>query len=306
MPTLPPEQTIIRRIVARVHNPLVQSWLRIVVEQRGEVDVAQLIEILTGEHNIRQVYAALRVQTIAGLFELDLRPILLKAVQSSGEPALRAFSEAHGFGQLHLDTFVTEAVGAVDGVVAVAIKRIKAGGFTAVREQVARGFEAGRSPAQIARSLVDSIGLDARRAEEWERWLAKLADNSPDLTEKQLQALIDKEYRKRLRARADVIARTEIANASGEAQELIWRRAVKEGQLNPDAYVRVWRRLARQKFCKICSPLDHQRARLIRGYFVGADGKRYTRTPGHPNCLCGVALERWRAGDEKLPQLPAA
>lgn len=301
---LPPEQRLFRKVAGRYDDAVAAAFIAVSQAIRGDVSLEAVIAVLEefGASRPALLYGPLQIKTLAGTFEVDLRPIIERVLDVGGSLAAPLFTDSLGMAPLDMDAFRREAAIAAQEIGAVAIKRIAEGGRQAVKDAVARGFEEGLSASQVATSLVNSIGLDGRRAEAFEKWLKALGEDPPDWSEEELQRQIDLEYKRLLKERAKVVARTELANAAAEGQHVLWGRAVKEGKLNADTWVRVWLRTPRPKACPICDPLRGKRARLIGGYYVSSTGKRYERPPGHPNCQCGERLERAREGDQELPR----
>jgi len=296
---------LFRRIAGRYDDAVASAFIAVSQAIRGDVSLEAVVGVLEefGADWPGLLYGPLQIRTLAGTFEVDLRPVLERVLTAGGALAAPVFTEAWGMAALDMEAFRREARLAAEEIGALAIKRIAAAGRQAVKEAVARGFEEGLSASQVATSLVNSIGLDARRAEALEKWLRALGEDPPDWSEEELQRQIDLEYKRLLRERAKVVARTELANAAAQGQQILWERAIKEGKLNSETWVRVWLRTPRPKQCPICDPLRGKRARLIGGYYVSSTGKRYARPPGHPNCRCGERLERATQEDRNLPAL---
>lgn len=89
-------------------------------------------------------------------------------------------------------------------------------------------------------------------------------------------------YAKRLlRARASTIAATETQMALLEAQRLLWTQQQEDGDLSPYA-VRVWRVHKDERRCKICRPMNGQKASLK----AGSSYRGGLNPPTHPRCRC--------------------
>ena len=90
------------------------------------------------------------------------------------------------------------------------------------------------------------------------------------------------------KVRADMIARTEMADAFGEAaiQKLI-REEIEYKQLitSPDA-------------CEICSSIEDAGPVPVSEPFVDEDGEEYDRSPIHVNCRCATVGARAPEGDD--------
>lgn len=308
---LPPEQRIIRKITDKAVPLTAADFITAARKFLGSIDLEALTKILKGVADVaggspfalRDAlrYEAVEVDTLIGAFEIRLQPLMEKLLLRAGEVGVPVFAETLGVPALDLGTYRSRAVKAARELVGEAITLITHETRQAVREIVADGFAQGQTPRQIANRLAQTVGLDARRARGFETFLQDLQDDPPDLSEEQIQRLIDREYSRRLKSRGLAIARTETAAAAAAAQSAIWDTAIDEGKLQEQAYVRVWVRIPAAKPCPICGPLQKKRARIRGGYYVGAGGKRYYRPPGHTNCRCGEFLDRFGPGDEFLP-----
>ena len=90
-------------------------------------------------------------------------------------------------------------------------------------------------------------------------------------------------YTSRLRvARAQRIARTELAFATSEGQREAIRQAQREGLVGADV-MREWSAADDEVTCPVCGDLDGQQAPLGARFDGGVDDP-----PAHPNCRCVV------------------
>lgn len=301
---LPREQRIIRRYLGRAPSQIQELFLRAVEEQLGAISLEQISTAIATQEilpRIGQVYTFARIETLLGVFEVNLEPLLRKLISRAGELALPVFDEVMAFtSPTSLDLFRRLASVAAREIVAQQVTVIREQAREVIKRIVDEGFAELLSPQQIARRIVDVVGLDDRRAQALERFAANLRARPGDLTEAEVEHEIRLEFRRKLKSRAATIGRTETSIAASRAQRAIWDSAVAEGRLRPSRYVRVWMRVAGAQECPICGPLDGQRARLDGGYYV-ANGETYDAPPGHPNCICGEFLDDWRDGDADLP-----
>lgn len=144
----------------------------------------------------------------------------------------------------------------------------------AIRGVIARGIESGKSIPAIGRKVRDYVGLNVRQAEALDKYADELYERYSGMRGGMTQARrnrmdrqIRRESRKKLRYRADMIARTETS------------RAVNEGALQ--AYEEQGRRRVRFEAafdaCDTCISYDQEE------YMIG---DRPIDVPLHPNCRC--------------------
>lgn len=157
----------------------------------------------------------------------------------------------------------------------------------AIREEVARAFEQGLAPRDIARTLGDWAGLRRDQARTLDAFAASL--RAAGISGDPYDAKVAR-YAARLRKeRGMLIARTEVINAHGHGTEQSWETARASGLLGAELR-KVWiAAMGSERTCKICRDLDGRTA-AIGEPFVGA----YTSTEAptaHPQCRCAIGLE---------------
>lgn len=199
------------------------------------------------------------------------------------EPLRNDISKAAAVG--HFD--VTPEV--VDEVVDEAVGRLITGLSEQKRASVARMVGAAYrnewSEAELGRVLADMVGLDAVRVARVEAFRLGLVDAGvPRGLARDRARKVARSLR---RDRANIIARTELNNLIGEAKRRTWERAKEDGEI--DQYVvRIWHTHPDERRCKVCRPMNAQRAAIGRPYKRNG----LTGPPVHPNCRCWETLER--------------
>jgi hypothetical protein len=163
------------------------------------------------------------------------------------------------------------------------IQGITTEGEAALREAISRGIANGTHPTKLAREIRDMIGLTRQQAEQVERYRTRLEGEGrkPD----QVDRMVAKFAAKKLRQRAETIARTEVMRAQSEGRRLQWARLVAEGTLNPAEWEREWVTSRLEMVCKICAPFHGERAE-IGGSYTSRDGVVSVGPIQHPNCMC--------------------
>lgn len=136
---------------------------------------------------------------------------------------------------------------------------------TAIKELTAKGIREGQNPIKWSRELRKSIGLNVRQAKAYEKLRDELTNKG--LPQFQIDKKLATEYKKKIKYRGEMIARTESAAAYCEGEIETYKDAgITKVEFNPSAGA-----------CEICEPLR---------------GREYTLNdargviPVHPNCRC--------------------
>ena len=145
-----------------------------------------------------------------------------------------------------------------------------------IGEQIAKGFDEGEGPRQIARRLKMVTELDGPRANkllEYEKYL-KTTGKSP----KEIERLVAKEKARLLKERRETIARTEARIATSEAR--------KAEALVRGAKVKSWITTGDSRVSDECQANEAQGPIPIDKKFDGG----VDMPPQHPICRCSVAF----------------
>lgn len=295
---IPPEQRLIRTFTGRAEAPIRSIWITAAGLARAEIDIAGLEAFLSGARTatLGELRAVIRIDTMIGRLEMDLVPLLEKLLYRSASAGELVFAETMGFPPLDLGVFRRDAAQAARTMVGDLIQGIEGGRVNAVtgirsrgtidivRDLVAEGFDLGRPHAASARLIRDVIGLDDRRARALARYAAEL--EAKGISEGRRLKLVAKESKKKLQSRGLAVSRTESVRAASIAQDMIWGRAVQEGQL-ADVYEQEW--IPSPNACPACQGLRGARA-PIGGEFPSPGGKGPPNP--HPSCACARRLRR--------------
>lgn len=295
---IPPEQKLIRTFTGRAEQPIRVVWMTAVGAARAEIDIAGLEAFLSGARTatLGELRAVIRIDTLIGRLELDLVPLLEQLIHRSTTAGELVFAESMGFPPLDLGTFRQDASHAARTMVGDLIQGIEhgrinpitghrsRGSLEIVRDLVGDGFDLGRPHAQSARLIREVIGLDDRRAGALAKYARKL--EAEGIPEKRRLRMIAAESRRKGQSRGLAVSRTESIRAANISQDIIWGRAVTEGQL-ADVYEQEW--VPSPKSCPICLKLKGARA-PIGGQFPSPGGSG-PPTP-HTHCGCGKRLRR--------------
>jgi SPP1 gp7 family putative phage head morphogenesis protein len=98
----------------------------------------------------------------------------------------------------------------------------------------------------------------------------------------EVEAKVDRYIQKKIRERAETIARTEVMQALNQGQIAAWTHAQKAGLLEPGA---LKERITTddERLCSICESVDGETVALDAPF--SEDGP-----PAHPACRCTVSL----------------
>jgi hypothetical protein len=140
---------------------------------------------------------------------------------------------------------------------------------------IADGLEEGKGVADIARRLEAVKGLDGPRAKRYLKIVEQLEES--DLTDEQLAEAQERAYQKLLRERREMIAHTEMADATGEAR---MGEAKQRG-----AAMKVSVTTGESNVCDSCLMNEAAGAIPIGETFPSG----HDREPFHPGCRCAVA-----------------
>jgi Phage Mu protein F like protein len=163
---------------------------------------------------------------------------------------------------------------------------------TAIRETLARILTDPTRGRLTPADLEPLIGLTSRDARAVDRLRAETLARALEagLPQARAQATADRvaaqAARRYLRARAQLIARTETIRAQELTRHLTWDRLQREGAL-PLELVVEWATAEDAKVCELCDPLDGQQVPL-GGKFEGG----FSHPPRHPACRCTTVLVR--------------
>ena len=145
----------------------------------------------------------------------------------------------------------------------------------------------GYTPRQIAKRIVDNVGLTDRGA------LAVSNYEGSMLAKGLKQSVINKRiasYSKRLlNSRALTIARTETFTAINAGQDIIWQEGFDAGLMDKDKYMREWVTALDEFVCEYCEPMDTVRVKPDDNFDTGLGSLK--NPPMHPSCRCTVTLE---------------
>lgn len=288
MTAFPADLRIIRQLTGKAERPIYDVMTAAWARTRAGVDLAAVADALA-RGNLDAIEHYLHVETMAGAVQVPLNSLIYKTIANAGAISADTFAASVGLeaGVLDMDLFRLAAVDSASEQVGNLVTAITDSARESIRETVAAGFREGWSQIDIARNLRDVVGLDARRAESFNKFLARLKADPPDLSSAGIQRLIDAEYGRLLKSRTLTIARTESVRASTLAQQDLFETAVDQGEIESDAWEQEW--IASPNACDECNDLDGETTE-IGGEFPDPGGSG--PPDPHPACQCALRLIR--------------
>ena len=165
------------------------------------------------------------------------------------------------------------------------VTRISGESKLAIRAIIQRMYNDGVPIQQAAREIRALIGLTERDALAIDNLRRGMAGRP----QAQIERAVSRASAKAIARRADTIARTESMRASNRGQQELWRQAVTQGLLKPDALQR-WIITPDELLCPVCSELGDLDPVPLDTPFIGSEGI-YDSPPAHPSCRCTLALD---------------
>src|SRR5262245_1682568 len=270
----------IYRLADRLAPPLRRAFLKA---------IAEILKTVTRQALLTAIEAGDRTAILAALKLANLPTALAPAAevvrQVITDTAEKTFTE------LAIDVSFTivnpAAVRAAQTQGAALVTQVTRETQAAIRALVARAYQEGIPPRELAKLVESQIGLTTRQTQAALNYRATLADAG--LTEEALAAKVDAYAAKLLHQRAELIARTETIAAANAGQRAAWETAAEQGLIDPDRTGRVWQAASDSRTCDVCDALDGQ----VVGFgepFMTIDGEALDGPPAHPNCRCSVSL----------------
>lgn len=152
----------------------------------------------------------------------------------------------------------------------------------AVRALVARGFEDGIPPKELARHLRDVVGLTKQQVLSIQNLRNKLS--AQGYTRSAIDSHVKRATRSALKDRGENIARTESMSASNAGQMEAWRQGRQQGLIDP-GLVKEFIVTPDDRLCHICMPLHGEQKKVDEVFSFGK-----LEPPVHPRCRCAIGL----------------
>jgi len=164
----------------------------------------------------------------------------------------------------------------------------------AIREEVARAFEQGRPPRDIAHDIGLWAGLRTDQALALDAYGQGLRDQG--VKGDRYDALMGRRASQLRDDRGLLIARTETLNAHGHGTLQAWQVARDDGLIGDNARKKWIAAVESGRTCDICVSMDGQAVELDAPFTIPAAYRpkkaRVIMAPtAHPRCRCAIGLE---------------
>ena len=235
-----------------------------------------------------QVYEALHLRELIG----DLKPGAterLKTTYMTGATVGAAALRRVGIGLIRFDHLDPHAVQWASRNAGRWVTEVDASQRDAVRVLVTRAQQFGRTVDQVARDLRDVVGLHSRQVAAVEKFRARL--EARELDRDEIERRVGRYADTQLRARMEMIARTEVVSAGNAGQQGAWQEAVREGLLDRKTAYRKW--LATHDDLLdtvICEEMDGKEVPLDEPWKLPNGEEIQLPQEAHPNCRCSEGL----------------
>lgn len=153
----------------------------------------------------------------------------------------------------------------------------------AIRESLFKGYSENKTVDRIAIDLRKNIGLTNRQSAAVDNYWRRLAgDGTRSLT--RVNAMVDAYSRKKLRERAQNIARTETMEASSQGQQELWL------QMGYEHEYKHWILTPDDRLCEHCAAMEGQEVPVTEPFVSPTLGIQVIHSPLHPSCRCSQRL----------------
>lgn len=272
-----PSYRALHRLADKLEPALKARFLKAMREARGAIDVRRLAELLEAhDPGVLERVGFWRV--VREDLQAAIHPTIRETVTLMGQQAARPLG-------IRFDLTNPLAVRVIEERGAALVTEITDQSRRAIQRLVTQSFQQGIEPQELARRIVQHIGLTPQYSQAVENFrLRQLETVAEGLANQRADAYADR----LLRHRATVIARTEVIGAANASQQALWQQSAQEGLIRPDAK-RVWIVTPDDRLCPICAPMEGQEVGLSEP-FQSADVGSVMNPPAHPQCRCAEGL----------------
>ena len=214
--------------------------------------------------------------------EIKIKPFdptnqITLAFYEAGAAQLEDIGKLIGTG-VKFDLKSKEAIAWCEKYGASRVKDVNAATRAAIREITRRGLSEGLSPAEQAKAIKQIVGLNPRQILTLENFKVALGDSATD-------KIIEKEYKRLLKLRADTIGLTESHTATNNGQLQANKDAIKRGIIKQSEYRMQWIYTPDKRVCQKCTSYNGTHAEIGKTFPNGLECP-----PAHPRCRCTTVL----------------
>lgn len=141
-----------------------------------------------------------------------------------------------------------------------------------------------RPIAEAARMIRPLVGLTDREALAVARLYSELREDG--IGEEEARRLAARKASRLHRARAERIARTEVATAFNRGQFDIIDEAIADNDIDREGVVKEWFTASDERVCEICRPLHETKVKFDSDFEDEGRGLASKTPPIHPSCRC--------------------
>lgn len=148
------------------------------------------------------------------------------------------------------------------------------------------GFTRNLTVKEISKNLSEFIGLNERQAFSYQKFINNLDEQvrAGKITTAQMRKMSERQYKKMIKYRAQMIARQEIIMAENNGRYLGFTQAVENGWADPKSMKR-WSASTDERTCEICGPMNGKSVQWDKPYPNGV-----FNPPAHIMCRCTISL----------------
>ncbi len=156
-----------------------------------------------------------------------------------------------------------------------------------IMEIVRDGLDEGRNPKDMAKFIRPLIGLNAPQQRAIMNLIATMQNEG--VSQARINQMIERMTNKKLKERAELIARTEAITATAVGTEAAWRQSQSQGLLPTTGIQKRWiAAIGSSRTCPLCISLHGQEVPV--GQPFSRRGVEYDNPPAHPGCRCSMGL----------------
>jgi hypothetical protein len=286
---------ILHSLADKASPDIVKAFLQTVLSVKSGVPVAK-IEKLLKTYNVERVLQSFNWEEIANTeFTPEVRKSLRDVFEAAGSSNTLPVR-----GTLDFDIVNPRVFDFIKNEVGNLITNVNLETVNAVRESIKLGFQNGKGPRVIAEEIKEYIGLNTRQAGSFLKY--KYGLEGQGMNPNRIAKLTESYYKKLVKERALLIARTETINAAaaGYREQLI--QASEQGLLDASKWEVMWLVTPDDRLCPLCQAMSGKR-REINGVYQDGPGAGKNCPTLHPRCRCAERTIR-KASKLKLVTAP--